>query len=593
MKKELSKSLIMNTIFLAFTLCIYAPLELYLSNHNEFWFSLSLFYWIPLFFGAIAALAAIILGYNLKGRLAILFEALLFSLGMSSYIQGNFLNLNIGVMNGADVEWAKYQSNFVINAIIWIAIFLIVFTVACKATPHFKKFSFYISTLFTLTQLVSLAALLIPYISSENPSPKASMFVSDRGLYELGEEENIVIFLLDMFDDNYFKSILETEPDIKTELDGFTYFSNFTGSYSTTVFSLAHLSTGKYFHNEAAASAWANEVSNGRIYFDELIDNDYQLNVYTNLPLCFPNRVLENVENYEYAPWEISNKLHFTYDIYQLVMCKYFPNAIKPYIWMTGNEFNYWRQYKSDYKAYNGDNDNVLFYHNLLQNEISVQGSPKQYKFIHLMGSHYPYDVDENANPVNSDDNVTGAECARGVLRIVNNYLENMKQLNCYDNTSIVIMADHGYYWDGVLSNPVFLVKPKASHGTLEINTAPTCQGDFAPTILDLTDLNADSTYGKSVFDIPEGSQRERLFYQYYLKEPMDPDNGNRRLIEYKAASETNSTEKFELTDVEYTTKGEKISHSKYCRTCQDGTLADDSYDPPRLWHKQASNYPK
>lgn len=591
MKKRLDKSLIMNIVFLAFTLCIYAPLELYLSNYREFWFSLSLFIWIPLVLGIIAAIIAIIIGYLLKGRLSVLYQAFLFGLGISAYIQGNFLNLKIGVMNGADIEWSQYHINFVINAVIWGIIFLIVLISAFKATAYFRKFSFYLSILFTLTQLGSLMVLLFPYISSDNFEQKSTHFISDQGLYELGEDENIVIFLVDMFDDEYFKEILENDPEIKTELDGFTYFANFSGSYSTTVYSLSHLSTGKYFYNEKPRYTWVEEVSDERIYFDELIENDYKLNIYTNLYSSFPSRIVENVKNYEYAPTKISNKLHFTYDIYQLVMCKYFPNVIKPYIWLTGNEFNYWKQYDSKYNAYNGDNDNNFFRNGLTEKGLSVQGDSKQYKFFHLMGSHYPYDIDENANQIDPDNNdVTGTQCAHGVLEIVNEYLENMKQIGCYDNTSVIIMADHGYYWDGVLSNPVFLVKPRASRGELSFNTAPVCQGDFAATVLDLADIDAAASYGKSAFDFKADEQRERFFYQYYLQEKTD--DGNYRLIEYSVDSKTNSTDNFELTDVEYTTDGRKISHSEYCQTCKDGTKPDDNYDPPRLWHQKASNYP-
>lgn len=241
MNKKINKSLIMNTIFLAFTLCIYAPLELYLSNYHEFWFSLSLFWYIILAFGVVAALIAIVIGYFLKGKLLILYEALLFGLGINAYIQGNFLNLKIGVLNGADIIWEEYHKNFVINAVIWGIIFLIVFVGAWKAATYFRKISFYVSTLFTLTQLVSLVVLLCPYISSNNFGAEKEYFISDRGLYELGEDENVVVLLCDMLDDGWFRQVVEQWPEVQTELDGFTCFSNFTGSYSSTAYSLAHL----------------------------------------------------------------------------------------------------------------------------------------------------------------------------------------------------------------------------------------------------------------------------------------------------------------------------------------------------------------
>lgn len=591
MNKKINKSLIMNVIFLVFTLCIYAPLELYLSNYREFWFSLSLFVYIPLALGIIGVVIAIIIGYFLQGRLLILYEALLFGFGINVYIQGNFLNLKIGVMNGADIAWNQYHKNFVINAVIWGIIFLVILISAFKATTYFRKFSFYLSTLFTLTQLVSLMVLLYPYVSSDNLEQKKSYFISDEGLYELGEDENVVVFLCDMLDDSWFRKVMEYYPEIETELDGFTYFSNFSGSYSTTTYSLSHLSTGKYFYNEKPRYTWIEEVSDERIYFDELMDNGYNLGIYTNLYRNFPSRIIEEAENYEYASEKISNKLHFTYDIYQLVMCKYFPNVIKPYIWMTGSEFNYWKQYDSDHNAYNGDFENIFFKNGLDENGLSISGNAKQYKFIHLMGSHYPFDIDANAYPVDPDNNyVSGPECARGVLRIINSYLENMKQIGCYDNTSVIIMADHGYYEDGYITNPVLLVKPKASRGELIINTAPVCQGDFAATVLELADIDFTSSYGKSVFDFKTGENRERFFYQYYLSEKEQ--DGNYRLIEYLVDSKSNSPGDFEMTDVEYTTNGNKIIHSKYCQTCKNGIQPERSDSALIFVHEKAQNYP-
>lgn len=591
MDKKINKSLIMNTIFLAFTLCIYAPLELYLSNYHEFWFSLSLFWYIILAFGVVAALIAIIIGYFLKGKLLILYEALLFGLGINAYIQGNFLNLKIGVLNGADIIWEEYHKNFVINAVIWGIIFLIVFVGAWKAAAYFRKISFYVSTLFTLTQLVSLVVLLCPYISSNNFGAEKEYFISDRGLYELGEDENVVVLLCDMLDDGWFRQVVEQWPEVQTELDGFTCFSNFTGSYSSTAYSLAHLATGKYFYNEKPRSTWVEEVSTERIYYDELIENGYSLGIYANLYSNFPSRVMEKTENYEYARPKISNKLHFTYDIYQLVMCKYFPNAIKPYIWMTGNEFNYWKQYDSDCNAYNGDFDNFFFRNGLAANGLSLSGDSKQYKFIHLMGTHYPFRLDADGNEIEPYAGYQwGAECARGFSRIINDYFEYMKEIGCYDNTSIIIIGDHGLYAMGGLSNPTLLIKPKNSRGELKFNTAPVCQGDFAATVLELADIDVGDSYGKSVFDFETGEQRERFFYQYYLEEGAKDENY--RMIEYSVDSTTDSTEDFELTDVEYTVDGQKISHSEYCQSCKDGILADYDMGIRRLIHEKAPNYP-
>lgn len=590
MKKFLGKKpLACIILLLGFMSCIYAPYELYLTNRGEFWFQLSLFWWIPLLVGGGAMLLAVCVGMLLRGKAFTVYEALLFAAAICIYLQGNFLNLDVGLMNGAEIEWSQYYGRFLIDALFLCAIIVIVIVTALIKNALFEKVAMYVSLFLTAIQLASMVVLLVPVIASGKAGGSVD-FASDKGLYEVGEESNIIVFILDMYDDEYFKEILVEEPDIKKELDGFTYFSNFIGSYSTTSYSLAHLSTGKYCYNESDVLTWAEDISEQRLYLDEIIDDGYHLYLYSTMTTCFPDRYESMAENYLNAPLKISNKLHFTYDLYQLVVLKYFPDFMKPFFWMSGTEFDYWKSFDSQYNPYSVDN--LVFKQELENRGISTGADARQFKFIHLNGSHYPYEIDENAMKV-EEDSVTDVQCARGVLRIVQEYLDELKKNGNYDNSAIIITADHGYYWDGVLTNPVFMVKPKGAVGELTINEAPVCQGDFAPTVLELAGLNQDHSYGESAFEIPQNSQRERYFYQYYLKERSDIGEVF-RLIEYKADSRSNNPLDFKLTDVEYTVKGEKIRHSEYCKTCKGEAERDErEYDPPRLVHQKDDKYPK
>lgn len=88
------------------------------------------------------------------------------------------------------------------------------------------------------------------------------------------------------------------------------------GSYSTTSYSLSHLSTGKICHNEAELHEWIKNVSEDRLYLDELRDDGYRFSIYTEMTGCFPERYIKDSENYLEAPLKISNTLHFTFDLY-------------------------------------------------------------------------------------------------------------------------------------------------------------------------------------------------------------------------------------------------------------------------------------
>ena len=583
------KSLFVIIIFLAFTLCIYAPYELYVTNQNEFWFKLCHFWWMPLVYAAILLLVMSFVGIFLKGKLLLCYEAVLMAIAFDIYIQGNLLNLDLGVMNGAEISWESYRIHFVIDALIWILVIGVALWAALNKSSIFHKATMYISIFLSLVQLVTLIVLLVPVIIDQGAGAQKYWVLTDKEILEVGEEENVVVFLLDMFDDEYFKEILKEESELSEELDGFTYFSNSTGSYSATWYSIASLSTGRLCHNEKNLFDWGDEVAKERIYMDELTDRGYQMWFYTNAPSCLPDRIVNGAGNVLWLPMKVSNKLHFSYDLYQLVMCKYFPDFVKPYIWMSGTEFDYWKETDSEHDVYL--QDNVIFKDKLEKTDVSVGGEAKQFKFIHLDGSHPPFKINENAQTV-WENSVTALQCARGSLRIVQNYMEKLKRNGSYDNTVIIIMADHGYYNNGVLSNPLFMVKPKGAHGRMDVNNAPICQLDFGPTILELIGCDNWDEYGESVFEIEEGAERERYFYQYYFEEQTDSPEF--RLIEYQIDNKSNKTSNFHLTDVEYTVNGEKIQHSKYCKTCKGEVTQDgDEYYPPRVVHEKDDGYPE
>lgn len=68
-KKVSEKRFLLSIIlFLGFTFCIYAPYELYLTNRNEFWFTWSMFWWMPLLVGISLMILAMLIGMLLKGK---------------------------------------------------------------------------------------------------------------------------------------------------------------------------------------------------------------------------------------------------------------------------------------------------------------------------------------------------------------------------------------------------------------------------------------------------------------------------------------------------------------------------------------------
>lgn len=577
-------------LFFSFMIFIYAPFEIFCLNKGEFWFRLQDFWYIPIVTGVMAFGGSYAIAVMLNGRLRSCYLVLLFSLGICCYLQGNFFNLKIGVLNGEEIKWSDYAIPVVRNTLIWIGIFLIIVVLAVK-WKDFLKLATVISFLISGILLVTLTVLLFSQILYEKEDAEVA-YMSNEALYEVGDD-GIVVILLDMFDNKYFSDLLNRKPELYNSLDGFTYFENCSGAYSTTNYSLNCLFTGHYYHNEGAK--WQDEVISEGWYIDELLDDGYS--VYTYCPVgLIPDKLAQKVsKNYVEGTLFISNKLHFSYDLYQLVICKYFPDCLKPFFWLSGNEFDVWKAVKqpSDQEVFfdSFSSSNNQFKVGLEKGGVTLNNNEKQYKFIHLDGTHYPYTTDEVGNSV--DENWDSLEaCEEGCFYIMCEYIDSLKEAGIYDKMSIVILADHGYYTDGALTSPVLLVKPKNSRGKLEKNNAPVSQIDFSATVLDLAGLDYSNQEGVSVLSDIDVN-RKRYFYQYNLSEE---GSMRYRLIEYIVGNEGNSRENFQLTDREFTPQGTLISHSKYCRTCSEGITYPTEFglsNEPLLRHWYTDDYPK
>lgn len=584
MKKKMNDTIIFVTLFLVITFFVYAPFELYLTNQTEFWFKLSMFAFVPIIISVVVGAFLILVGHVIREKYRQYFSAFIFGLALAIYLQSNFLNLQVGVLNGADINWKDYKVSFVVNLLVWM-VCIITPCLLVKIKPQLmKKGMSYVSALISIMQIVTLIVLMI---TSYKPTEDLyKMYISDKNLFEVSKDDNVVIFLLDMYDDRDFKNIIEAEPELANELDGFTQFANSTGNYSTTSYSLATLFTGQYLYNDRPFSEQMTVAAEKSQMLNTLSENGFRLDVYTYSWGVLPTNILSKTSNYVEGKVKIGDYYQFTKKLYQLVACKYLPNIIKPYIWMNGTEFDQYKELSNNLQM-EFDPNNVNFYKKLQKEGISTDSDQKCFKFIHLEGVHYPYYINEKVEMVDEGE-TSELKCARGALQIVQTYMDEMKKQGVYDNSSIIIMADHGYYWDGVLTNPVLLVKPRDAKGTLKVSNSPVSHHDFQPSVLSLAGLNKNMQWGESFFDIQEGVERERLFYQYYLSEGAI--DGNYRLIEYSIGSGSNKRESFQLTDVEYGATGEKYSHKKNCAYCQSGErdpIETEENVPVRVVHNQ------
>lgn len=116
-----------------------------------------------------------------------------------------------------------------------------------------------------------------------------------------------------------------------------------------------------------------------------------------------------------------------------------------------------------------------------------------------------------------SDPWVTSyTETLEANIRVIGQFLDKLKQSDLYDNSVIIVMADHGFDPQNEVSaydrqNPLFLVKGVGESHPLQTSLVPAAYEDLQDAYVRLMDGAA----GDAIFPYQEGEKRERRYIFY------------------------------------------------------------------------------
>ncbi len=546
-----------STLFVSSVFFLFGPLQLYIVNITEMWFSIGSVLWpsVLVFLFVFLVLSAIgILLYRWK-KIFYGYLALLCGLGIALYIQGNILPFPYGILNGESVDWSKYSHEIVVSGLVW-AFCLVVPIVLVFAVPSIgKKILRYGAVGMTAVQLVALAGLCLTVDFSK--SAVSDTFLSDKGLFEVGDEQNVIIFVLDYFDESYLEAVYAEDPVFLEFLDGFTCFTDAMSAYLNTRGSLPYLLTGQRYKNEQPYDAFISEAwENASDRYGLLQDQNYDVSIYTHLETAVSENAKRTlISNAVESPLSVSNPVAFEGSFLQFTAMRFFPDAVKKYIWNYNNLFE---RYKVSEKITEEPFvwEESIFYQRLKTENLSLKKG-KKFKFIHLDGTHPPYSVMEDL--AEDDSRASEVTEAKGSLNIVREYIRQLKELGVYDKTSMIVLADHGK----ISPYPIFMAKPFNNNSDLVYSDKPVSHDDFWGTVAKETGIEIP---GQSVFDKETGLDTERICYRFLVDgvrewvTPYFPD-----MYEYRAARD----EKIKMlvpTGNIYTQNGVKTFTPYYCK---------------------------
>ena len=525
--------------FFTFTIYFVAPLEIVAGASNDLVYSMGDVWWV-LLLPDLAIIAVITLVLTLlRGRAFSVGLALVFALGLCAYVQALCLNGGLPAANGDTIMWADYMDMQIVSSIVWIAIIVVAITFAVLRSRRTQGIVAIVAVCLVIVQSVGLASLAVTSaLDGHTGSADAKVVMTEDQLYTVNPNHNVIVFILDTFDTAYLDRILKDyNPNILDGFDGFTNYENATSAMIPTRFAIPEMLTGQMPRFDEDYDTYVAERYERSSFLGDIYDANYSIGLYTDsmriatLPADEQRAITNKTANIHSLPNSMMNYWGCLYSLYQMGQYRDVPWPFKWAFWYYTDEINRSIVFGDEATAPEETVyviDDVRYYNRLCEFGLTLEEGDYDgaFRFIHLLGSHYPFSYDEEANFI-GDDVSNVFRQTQGAIHIVYEYIDQLKELGVYENTTIIVTADHGY-WTITLdpiketSTPVMFVKPEQSAEAdarpMVTDEKPVSHLDLQATILDAMGLDyseystRDEWAGYSMFrDIDPNRKR------YYL----------------------------------------------------------------------------
>jgi len=512
--------------FLGFSFGIAAPLEMVAGNPGSFVFSVSDI-WLPtfLFITAIVVAVALVLSI-LRGVAFNLAMGLVCALGLCCWVQAMFMNGGVPAADGSVPDWwGDYAFMMVFSAVVWIAIILGTLVFSVLRRPLAQRAFLVVSVALVIVQGVGLISAAA---GSQRGLTGGAVVATEAGMYEVSQNENVIVFILDCFDTQIMQTIVAENPDALTGFDGFTWYPDSAGFSMGTIYCMPYILTGQVPQDNQTGNEYRFSRYLEGTFLPDLNATGYSIGVYSDFV------AIEYVTDEDKTRIFGGNTINFKGLDNILLDFELMPSALYEcalyrcmpwYIKQFHHFYTDWVNRCVVDVDINQEPDNTLYvcddaqyYKRLQKFGLTALDNKGAFRLIHLNAAHSPFYLDEYANGVEEGDEVSSA---KGSLVIVRAYMQYLKDMGLYDNATIIVMADHGQ-WGYYPFSPLLMIKQSGQSTGFRVNTAQVVMTEFQGTVLRAMGSPAAANYHGYYEDVPEGQQIVRTTYPAMYNEEND-----------------------------------------------------------------------
>lgn len=499
---------------LTFMLLIFGPAEIFFGNYTQFEFVYGEFA------GCLAALAVFLalIGTGvfvfLHPKINRILLSITFGTAVAGYIQVMFWNKGLDLLGLNPEGYQVNQGRVWWNLGFWLFVIGGVILFSILKVKIWEKCVVFISAFLLAIQMVALVTLMLG-ANGAAYRHQSQWRLSGEDQFTVSSQNNIIVFIMDFTGNERLQKVRNEYPGCTDFLHDFTEYNNADCVYMGTYPSLAHMMTGCELDMSKSVNDWCKEIwqdKKTRQFYEDLHHKNYVTNLYTSeiSIICGANsgEILNNkISNIANTTDEIDVNYKLLYrTMVKMSGYRMFPEILKPFFYTDMSEYLNVIEIKNNSVMY----QNYDFYDSLLEKGLTVDEKSNYLIVQHLAGTHSK-DTDAEGHYTRKNDSTTVT--LKGCLVILEEYLNQLKALDLYDLSAIIITADHGKEHE---VQPIFFIKePIETNKESPVNDAPISHKEFTPTLAYLAGLNPEEYgSGKTIYDYAPGEKRERTYWR-------------------------------------------------------------------------------
>ncbi len=464
-------------------------------------------------------------------------SALTLAVAYLFWLQGHLLVWDYGVLDGRAIDWQAQWLRGLADTGLWLCVLLGAWFGARRLQPHTGLLAGALLLIYSITMFSS--------INNRKPAPAFHRYTLDAThKYDFSKQQNIFLIVVDAFQSDVFQELLDTRPELFPGFDGFTYYRNATAGFAKTYPSIPLMLTGQWYANAEPVTTFVERAYLDHSVTADMLEAGWRVDLFPDIPrvIHHDQRVASNVIERS-DPVDVAAQSGHLAD---LSLFRVSPHFLKRF-WQNDDQWRLapawaaWVENRSDdSKLRRARHPNAAARFALSTEQFGrVTWDQPAFKFYHLMVPHEPFLLREDFSverwPAGREGYV-GQSAA--TVRVLEKFIERLKALDIYNQSTIVIVADHGGgdYNAGVRAAgivpepsleavstmssqyhasalPLVLVKSAGAHGPLEISDAPVSIGNVAATLARAAGTAPRA--GGAIGDPQAGLSSPRRYYFY------------------------------------------------------------------------------